>query len=143
MKFSKKSLRFFGPVTFLFLFSLTFPHPISATPGDTLRRIIVPQPSPTCCGIGIAVDCFGVLYYTNTFIDTLYSMDAFGSLLGQVPLTDSATGLPISLGALSWDDSRMVLWAGTDNSGCPVKVYTIDPSTGIATLKFSAIDLTF
>ena len=108
-----------------------------ATPGDTLARIFVPVPSPVGIGIGIAVDCDGNLYYTNTNVDTLYKMDKTGLLLDKKPLTDAASGAPISFGAISWDRTRNKIWAGTDNSGNPPLIYLIDPTTGVSTFRFS------
>lgn len=109
--------------------------------GDTLATITVPVPSPSGIGIGIAVDCSDpvILYYTNTYSPLLHKMTATGSDLGSVSLVDAATGLPISFGAIAWDNSRGVLWAGTDNSGAPVSVYRVDPSTGMATYVFTTL----
>jgi hypothetical protein len=122
-----------------------------ATPGDTLARISVPIPSPAGIGIGIAVDCEGNLYYTNSWVDTLYKMDKTGVLLDKKALTDAATGAGISFGAISWDRTRNLIWAGTDSGGaypsnptfCPPKVYLIDPATGVATFKFDMECVTY
>ena len=108
-----------------------------SAPGDLVAKIAVPVPSPTGIGIGIAVDCEGYLYFTNTWVDTLYKMDKTGLLLDQKPLKD-ASGASISFGAISWDRTRNKIWAGTDNSGVPLKVYLIDPATGSATYKFTS-----
>jgi hypothetical protein len=110
----------------------------SAQVGSTLRVINVPVPEPGCCGIGVAVGCNGDLFYTNTGEAVLRRIDAFGNLLGSVPLTDAAGGGPISFGAIAWDANRQMLWAGTDSAGAPIKAYLIDPATGISTFQFGA-----
>jgi hypothetical protein len=116
------------------------PNVALASPGDTLVRITVPVPSPSGIGIGIAVDCEGNLYYTNTLVDTLYKMDKTGLLLDQKPLTDAATGAPISFGAISWDKTRQMIWGGTDDERIPIQIYLIDPTTGVATYRFDGCD---
>jgi hypothetical protein len=110
-----------------------------AQPGTILDMIPVPLPSPMGVGVGIAVDCESppTLYYTNSFQAQLHKMDWQGNDLGSVPTTD-ATGAPISFGAIAWDNFRKVIWAGTDDSGVPVKVYRVDPDTGVATYAFTA-----
>ena len=114
------------------------PESARAQVGTTLRVITVPVPEPDCCGIGVAVGCNGDLYYTNTFEAVIRRIDAFGNLLGSAPLTDSATGGPISFGAIAWDSGRQMLWGGTDNAGTPIKAYLIDPVTGVSTFQFNA-----
>ncbi len=118
---------------------LTLPMLASGVPGDAVRTITVPVPSPGLDpGIGIAVDCDGKLYYTNSYQATLYFTDAVGTDLGSVPITDVGTGLPVSVGAISWDATRGMLWGGTDNSGVPCQIYLIDPVTGDAVWQFTA-----
>jgi hypothetical protein len=107
-----------------------------AVPGNTLRVINVPVPSPSCCGIGICVDCDGNLYYTNSFEPVIRKMDAFGVLIGTIPLTH-VDGSALTLGAISWDDNRQMIWGGTDQEGAPAKVYLVDPVTGVGTLRFT------
>ena len=133
----KSCFKLIGCAIFFAMLCAVLPTAVLATPGDTLARIFVPVPSPTCCGIGIAVDCEGNLFYTNSFSDTLYKMDKTGLLLDKKPLTDAATGASISFGAISWDKTRNKIWAGTDNSGNPALIYLIDPATGVSTFRFS------
>jgi len=110
------------------------------SPGDILAHIKTDVNSPSGIAIGIAADCSDpvTLYYTHSFEPNLYMMDKDGRSLGApVPLTDAETGEPISFGALSWDSTRDKLWAGTDNSGNPLKVYLVDPVTGISKYIFT------
>jgi hypothetical protein len=65
-------------------------------------------------------------------------MDTSGIHLDSVAITDAATGMSVSFGAISWDDTRKVLWGGTDSAGSPVSIYQIDPGTGVATFAFTA-----
>jgi hypothetical protein len=111
-----------------------FPVGVAAAPGDVLATITVPNISLSCCGIGIAVDCEDPanLYYTNTYETNLHKMDKVGTHISTVALTDVADNSSISFGAISWDETRQKLWGGTDNSGDPVSVYLIDPSTGVS-----------
>jgi len=115
------------------------PRLASAIPGDRLDSIDVTRPTTTCCATGVAVDCAGpaTMYYTNSFTDTLYSMTTAGVHIGAVPLTDAASGLPISFGAITWDDATKTIWGGTDNIGNPLSVYQIDPVTGLSTYRFT------
>jgi len=112
-----------------------------AQPGTKLTEITVPVLSPSGTGIGIAADCSNpvTLFYTNSFEAMLRKMDKDGNPVGvDLPITDSATGVPVSIGAIQWDETRKMLWGGTDSSGDPVSVYLIDPATGVATFKFQA-----
>jgi hypothetical protein len=113
---------------------------VMAQPGTMVTNVTVPIPAPMGVGVGIAVDCETppTLYYTNAFQAHLYKMDWQGNDLGSVPTTDATTGAPISFGAIAWDNFRKVIWAGTDDSGIPVKVYSVDPGTGVATYAFTA-----
>ena len=117
-----------------------------AAVGDTLAVVTVPNLSPSGIGIGIAVDCAypANLYYTNTGSDLLHKMTATGVHISSTPMTDAATGNPISFGAIAWDNSRQLLWGGTDRDDAqPVDIYQIDPTTGVATYQFSAVSVTF
>jgi hypothetical protein len=111
-----------------------------ATPGDTLVRVTLPVPAPYGLGIGLAADCDGYLYYTNSYVDTLYKIDGSGLLLDRVPLTDAANGAAISFGAISWDRTRDKIWAGTDHDSVPIRIYLVDPVTGVATYRFDGCD---
>jgi outer membrane protein assembly factor BamB len=107
---------------------------VTNAPGDPITSITVPVLSPSGIGVSIAMDCDGNLYYTNYLSAFLYKMDATGALLDTKPLVDQ-DGRPITLGEMSWDDTRQVLWAGTDDRA-PIQIYTIDPTSGVATHRF-------
>ena len=112
---------------------------VAADPGDLLTDIVTPVPSPSGTAIGIAADCEDptTLYYTHSNQAVLHKMDSLGVAIGlPIPITDSATGAPVSIGAIQWDESRGLLWGGTDSAGSPVSVYLIDPTTGVATYQF-------
>jgi hypothetical protein len=106
------------------------------TPGDQLRVIYAPVGA--WLGVAVAANCRGELFYTNYQVDTLYKMDAWGNYMGEVPILD-ATGPapypPLTLGEMSWDESRQMLWAGTDDE-TPVKIFLLDPVTGFAYYQF-------
>lgn len=139
MRFFSETAR--ASCTFACMVAYLLTGPVAAgAPGDTVVVIPVPVPSPSGVGVSIEADCEAppTLYYTNTGIAFLYSMDAYGNDLGAVPITDAVTGKIVTLGAISWDDVRKVLWGGTDGAGSPVSVYQIDPETGIATFAFTA-----
>jgi hypothetical protein len=105
------------------------------TIGDQLAVIFAPVPGDI--GVSVAADCRGDLYYTNFRVDTLYKMDASGMLLDRVPIRDAA-GAPLTVGEMSWDEGRQMLWAGTDDQA-PIKIYLLDPVTGIGTYQFDGM----
>ena len=118
---------------------LLFPVLALAAPGDLLTELLTPVPSPTGTAIGIAADCQDptTLIYTHTGTAMLHMMDSLGAAIGgPIPITDSASGAPVSIGAIQWDQTRSMLWGGTDSAGSPVSVYLIDPVTGVATFQF-------
>lgn len=116
------------------------PAGITSGPGTLLATVPVAIPSPIGVGIGVAVDCKNpaTMYYTNSFSPLLHSMTTSGIHLASVLLFDAATSDPITFGAITWDESRGMIWGGTDNGGSPIKVYLIDPVTGACTYKFTA-----
>jgi hypothetical protein len=104
-------------------------------PGDQLAVIFAPVPGTI--GVSVAANCRGELFYTNYQVDSLYKMTAAGVLLDRVPLRDP-TGAPISIGEMSWDEGRQMLWGATDDS--PTHgIYLIDPVTGMATYQFTGM----
>ncbi|MCH7877970.1 MAG: T9SS type A sorting domain-containing protein [candidate division Zixibacteria bacterium] len=134
-----RNKRFIACTTFAVLIGTFFSVPVLAAPGDLIATINVPNASPSCCGIGVAVDCgdSATIFYTNSFSAFLHKMDKFGGDLGSIPLTRASDSAAISFGAISWDESRQRIWGGTDASGNPLSVYLIDPVTGVATFIFT------
>jgi hypothetical protein len=100
--------------------------------GDVLRVITTPIGAASGVAVSVAVDCRGLLYYTNFQSDTLYKCDAFGNFVGWVPMVDAA-GTAILIDEISWDENRQVLWGAEDNTHA---IYTVDPNTGLATYQF-------
>ena len=109
--------------------------PAGANPGDNLGVVNVPYPA-SFLGVSVAVNCDRVIYYTNYQDPHLYKTDKTGAALGILPLVDVATGVFVTLGEMSWDNTIGRLWAGTD-SQTPQQVYTVDPATGLCTYRFS------
>lgn len=109
--------------------------PASANPGDQLGLVNVPYPTSTL-GVSVAVNCDRVIFYTNYQDPYLYKTDKTGAALGVLPLTDSVTGGPVTLGEMSYDNTIGKLWAGTDNQ-TPQRVYIVDMNTGVCTYMFS------
>jgi hypothetical protein len=108
--------------------------PSYGVPGDSLGNVILPVPG---IGVSVANDCNGVIFYTNDGMNTLYKTDKNGTDLGSVTTTDSLTVAPLYFDEMAWDQGRKVLWAQLHNSN-PVKVYMLDPTSGIATFAFDS-----
>lgn len=104
-------------------------------PGDPLAVVPVSVPSPTGIGVSIAVDCDGVLYYTNYFEGVLHSMTATGTHIASVALT--AAGAGVYIDEMAWDNDRGALWGATPTS--PATIYKIDPATGACTDPFTGM----
>lgn len=107
---------------------------IPDVPGDALAVVPVSVASPSGIGVSIAADCDGDLYYTNYGDPTLHKMTAAGAHISSVGLT--LGGSPISIGEITWDNDRAVLWGATDVSS-PVMIYKIDPATGVCSGGFA------
>ena len=107
-----------------------------AAPGDNITTVPIPA-SQTGVGVSVAVDCNGVVYFTGGALTTLHSMDKTGVALGDLPIVDSVTGGAIAIDEMAWDGSRSLLWGGQHGSN-PVKVYQIDPVTGVATFQWTS-----
>ncbi len=108
--------------------------PAGANPGDNLGVVTVPYPGSI--GVSVAVNCDQIIYYTNYQDPHLYLTNKTGAALGALPLVDVATGVSVTLGEMSWDNTIGRLWAGTDSQS-PQQVYTVDPATGLCTYRFS------
>jgi hypothetical protein len=65
-------------------------------------------------------------------------MDRNGTLLSTVPIVkNTVNGPPLAIDEMTWDRSRTALW-GIEHRENPLKVYLIDPDTGIGTFQFVA-----
>jgi hypothetical protein len=94
---------------------------------------------PVTCGLGVSIsaDCRGDLYYTDFCPNpqfNLYQMDAFGALIGSVPILDAA-GANHQIDEIGWDEGRQVFWGGEEGSH---GIYTVDRN-GLATYQFAGM----
>src|SRR5438477_7163513 len=136
IKRNKTLNRLSGPGVGLLL--LLAGAPLSqAAPGDLVA--VVPLPTTPGFGVSVAVDCDGNVYYTQQQPDDahLYKMNKNGTLLASPIIRDSASGAQLFMDEMSWDNGRKVLWAGQHSSN-PIRVYRVNPSTGVATFAFTA-----
>jgi len=112
-----------------------------ALPGDVLVQD-VPLPVPLY-GVSMAADCDGNIYYTgianvSELPTQLIKMDKSGALLGVVSLVkNTSNGPPLGIDEMTWDGGRNALW-GIEHRETPLKVYRIDPVSGVATFVFVA-----
>ncbi len=105
--------------------------------GDKIFTLYLPVHGST--GLGVAVNCEDpvTIYYNYEFRPYLYLTNKAGNNLGSVALAD-VNGNSISFGALAWDESRGMIWGGTDNRAHkPLSVYLINPTTGLCTYIFT------
>lgn len=113
--------------------------PALALPGDTLAsQIMLPAP---LYGVSVAADCQGNVWYTGIAAvgeipSVLHRMDKTGADLGQVLLHNQGNQA-IGMDELAWDEGRKGLWA-LEHRQNPMKVWFIDPATGLATFQFVA-----
>jgi len=115
---------------FTSVIALMIPISAMATIGD-IKPGTPFIPDPAGNGRAIAYDGAITLYYT-LFDGTsdIYTVQTDGTSLGAIPNPGRAP-----CGALDWDPSTSQLWCGSyDGLG---DIYTIDPTTGIATLQFN------
>ncbi|HEX9669677.1 MAG TPA: hypothetical protein VGC93_09355 [Thermoanaerobaculia bacterium] len=104
-----------------------------AQPGTLITTIPLAVPGT---GVSVAADCQEVIYYTLSGSNNLYKMDKIGTNLGSVPIV-TAAGAPLDIDEMAWDETRQVLWGQLHGSN-PVDVYTINPTTGVATFAFTS-----
>lgn len=104
----------------------------SAQPGTLIKTVNLPVGG---YGVSVGVDCNGFVYYTLDQNTNLFQMDANGSLLNVIPITDSATGGGLLMDEMAWDDTRQAFWIQEHNTN-PIRVYLLDPTTGIATFQW-------
>jgi hypothetical protein len=125
----------------LLVFLIAAAHlPTFAAPGDLVADVPLPVAGN---GVSVAVDCDGVIYYTTGPIGadvpalaTLHKTDSSGANLGSVPIVDGG-GNPVQIDEMAWDDGRKVLW-GLQHNSHPLRVWRVDPTTGLATFAFTS-----
>jgi cell division septation protein DedD len=100
--------------------------------GDLIGNVSLPV---TGFGLSVAVDCQGNVYYTLLNDSNLYKMTKTGTLISTTPVV-SVTGGPLFMDEFAWDETRHILWA-QEHVTTPVRIYELDPATGIATFKFT------
>ncbi|MDP3940943.1 MAG: hypothetical protein Q8Q49_01395 [bacterium] len=115
-----------------------------AAAGDPVQPPISP-PGPAgagCSGIGVAFDGTDILY-TCSGESAIRKTDLTGADNGVVATADAA-GAPVSVDAIAWDTNENKLWGGDigpDAAGVSAcRIWSIDMSTGVATLRFSFVD---
>src|SRR5213592_2358727 len=74
---------------------------------------------------------------SNRMIRISTKMNKNGTLLASPVIRDSVSGAQLFMDELSWDNGRKVLWAGQHNAS-PIRVYRVNPTTGLATFAFTA-----
>jgi len=118
----------------LLTITFSFASAAWAAPGDLIVNVPLAVPGN---GVSVANNCAGEIYYTHTNA-VLYKMNAAGTDLGSVSITNVAGGAPVVIDEMAWDESRQILW-GQEHGSNPVDVYQINAATGVATFSFSAI----
>jgi hypothetical protein len=118
---------------------LALPAGSVAAPGDPIGPEV--QLPIHKLGVSVAVDCQGTVYYTgfddsNAPPTTLVKMDKNGGLISQTPIANNGNQ-PVGIDEMSWDEGRRMLW-GLEHRENPMKVWLIDPVTGLATFQFVA-----
>lgn len=104
-----------------------------AQPGTLIKTTPLAAPG---VGVSVAADCQAVVYYTVSDSNNLHKMDRNGTDLGSVPVV-TAAGAPLVIDEMAWDETRQMLWGQLHGSN-PVDVYTINPTTGVATFAFTS-----
>ena len=110
---------------------------VLAAPGDQVSPPGPINPAAGCTGIGVAYDGINILF-TCAGSAAVYKTDTSGANLGSVATADS-NGSAVQLDAIAWDASEGVLWGG-DLGGNQCHIYSVDMSSGLATLRFSFAD---
>jgi hypothetical protein len=106
-----------------------------AAPGDGLTQVARPA---GCTGIGVAFDGTDILY-TCANEAAVRKTDLAGNDNGTLSTAD-AGGSPVSVDAIAWDPNEGVLWGGDLDGAGSCRIWSIDMSSGLATLRFSFAD---
>jgi hypothetical protein len=138
---SRFDLSNLGVIAALTVLVFAVPAWLGANPGDAIvENLPIPVPG---WGVSAAADCTGSIYYTGlpdagSAPTKLHKMDKNGVLLSTVDLVrNTVNGPPLAIDEMTWDKSRMALW-GIEHREAPLKVYLIDPVSGVATFQFVA-----
>lgn len=130
----------FGSALLLVSLFAAAPLPTCAAPGDLVANVTLPVDGN---GVSVAVDCNGVIYFTTGPIGadvpalaTLHKTDRSGANLGSVPIVDGG-GSPVQIDEMAWDDGRKVVW-GLQHNSHPLRVWRVEPTTGLATFAFTS-----
>ena len=107
---------------------------VQGQPGTLIQNTPLSVPGN---GVSLGADCQGILYYTQADSTTLYKMDKNGVSLGTLPITDSVSGAGLFIDEIAWDQTRAIFWAQQHDSN-PVRVDTLNPTTGVATFAFTS-----
>ena len=102
-------------------------------PGSLITTVTLPVAG---VGVSVGADCEGAVYFTLAGSNNLYKTDKTGANLGSVPIV-TAAGAPLEIDEIAWDNTRQLFWGQLHNSN-PVQVYTINATTGMATLAFTS-----
>ncbi len=114
---------------------LAIPTEAQAQPGTGLAQIARPA---GCTGIGVAFDGTRIIY-TCSVESAVRFTDLSGADLGMVATAD-ALGVPVSVDAIAWDPNEGVLWGGDLDGQGSCRIWSIDLTSGLATLRFSFVD---
>ncbi len=107
------------------IFASIFTTSLAAQPGKLIKNVKLPVPGN---GVGVAVDCNGVVYYTHV-TPQIHRMDKNGKNLGSF-----STGRVV-LNELAYDAKRNVLW-GCEYRSRPIRIFKVDVATKKTTLAF-------
>lgn len=112
---------------------VSVPGSVRGAPGDLIGNVNLPV---TGAGVSVAVDCSGNVYYTLSD-SNLHKMTKAGVLISTTPITNAAGGGALLIDEFAWDETRHVLWAQEHNTS-PIRIYQLNPVTGVATFEFAA-----
>lgn len=107
----------------------------SAAPGDTLAQI---TPVAACAGVGVAYDGTNILFTCGSDA-VVHKTDLTGADNGGVTIIGAAGNTP-GLDAIAYDPTEGALYGGDLDGAGNCRVWSADPVTGTATLKFSYVD---
>ena len=116
--------------------SLILSSLVYALAGDLISDVVIGEGSDAGFGgpndgVGVAFDGT-YLYYSAAFFDPiLHRINTTGGDHLDINVTDSVTGLPVVVQAMSYDAGRNKIWAADGSA-----IYLVDKNTGVAEFKF-------